>query len=403
MIKTLFQALDDLHPEMVDLRRDLHMHPELSNQEKRTPQLIADYLTQLGLDVKTNVGGNGVVGYLTGDHPGKTVALRADFDALPMQDEKNVPYKSRIDGVTHACGHDVHTAALLGVAKVLSKVKHQLAGTVVFIHQFAEEVAPGGAERMIADGCLEGVDAIYGAHVWSENEVGEILFNEGYTMAAADTFEIDILGKGGHGALPHLAIDPVVAASQLVVSIQQIASRSVDPLKSVVITVGSFHSGEALNVIPDSASIKGTVRTYDEDVRSIVEKKLRDLVKRLECQTGAKAKVDYQYGHTSLYNHPAQTKELKQLTETHLAEFDIKRKEPFMGAEDFAYYLQDAPGTFFFVGGKNKEVNADYPHHHPKFDVDENTLGTIGKVMLLSLFNHNLFIEKTKEKEDIAH
>ena len=393
MIRTLFEKIDRLYPELVEIRRDLHKHPELSNEEKRTPQMIADYLTNLGIEVRTGVGGNGVVGCLKGAHPGETIALRADFDALPMQDEKDVPYKSQNDGVMHACGHDVHTTALLGVAKALSKVKNDLAGTVVFIHQFAEEVAPGGAERMIADGCLDEVDAIYGAHVWSENEVGEILFNEGYTMAAADIFNIDLVGKGGHGALPHLTIDPVVAASQLVVNIQQIASRTIDPLKAAVITVGSFHSGEALNVIPDSSSVGGTVRTYNEQVRITVKEKLKDLAKGIEIQTGVKAKVDYQYGHTALYNHPLQTQQLKSLTEKYLDDYEVKRMDPFMGAEDFAYYLKEVPGTFFFVGGRNPAMNATFPHHHPKFDVDEETILTIGKVLLMSLLNHQVVPE----------
>ncbi|WP_028784368.1 M20 metallopeptidase family protein [Thalassobacillus devorans] len=393
MIHSVFQKIDNLYTEMVDLRRDLHMHPELSHQEQRTPELVADYLEGLGLEVKKGVGGNGVIGYLHGGHPGETIALRADFDALPMQDEKDVPYKSKVDGITHACGHDIHTAALLGVAKTLVAIKDSLSGTIVFIHQFAEEVSPGGAEAMIADGCLENVDAIYGAHVWSENKTGEILFNEGFTMAAADTFEIDIQGKGGHGALPHLTIDPVVAASQLVLSLQQIASRNVDPLKAAVITVGSFHSGEALNVIPDSASVKGTVRTYDENVRKMIKDKIQKAAQGLEVQTGAEIGVDYHFGHASLYNHPGQTASLRELTKDHLPAFDIKQMPPFMGAEDFAYYLKEVPGTFFFVGGRNEEINAIYPHHHPKFDVDESSMATIGKVFALALMGHGIIPE----------
>ncbi|MFC4557811.1 M20 family metallopeptidase [Virgibacillus kekensis] len=390
MIKKLFKELENIQPEAVELRRDLHMNPELSNEEKRTPKIVESYLRELGLEVKTNVGGNGVVGYLRGGKPGKTIALRADFDALPIQDEKDVPYKSKIDGVSHACGHDVHTAALLALAKTLSQVREDLHGTVVFIHQFAEEVAPGGAERMIKDGCLDGVDAVYGAHVWAENQVGEILFNEGYTMAAADTFEIEIRGKGGHGALPHLTIDPVVAASQLVVNIQQITSRNVPPLDSAVVTVGSFHSGEALNVIPDTASVKGTVRTYNENVRKLVEQKLRDSVEAIEKQTGANVDITYQYGHTSLYNHPEETRRLKEISQQYLTDLEILRMEPFMGAEDFAYYLKEVPGTFFFVGGRNEKINAVYPHHHPMFDVDERAMETIGRVFLLALMDHGV-------------
>ncbi|WP_077624874.1 M20 metallopeptidase family protein [Sediminibacillus massiliensis] len=390
MINNLFEELKQLEEELITIRRDLHMHPELSNEEKRTPAFIADHLKSLGLEVRTNFGGNGVVGYLRGEQPGKTIALRADFDALPIQDEKNVPYKSTVPGVAHACGHDVHTAALLGVARVLSSRKSTLAGTVVFIHQFAEEVAPGGAKRMIADGCLEGVDAVYGAHVWSENQIGEVLFNEGYTMAAADTFEITISGRGGHGAMPHLAIDPVVAASQLVMSLQQIVSRNVDPLKAAVVTVGSLHSGHALNVIPDSASVGGTVRTYDPAIRELAEKKIRDAVKAVEIHTGVKGSIDYVYGHTSLYNHAEPTRQLKQLAEQYLPEVYVKKMNAFMGAEDFAYYLEEVPGTFFFVGGRNEELDAVYPHHHPKFDVDEKAISTIGRLFFLSLLNHGV-------------
>ncbi|MDG5471252.1 amidohydrolase [Jeotgalibacillus sp. ET6] len=261
---------------------------------------------------------------------------------------------------------------------------------MVFIHQFAEEVSPGGAEAMIADGCLEGVDAIYGAHVWSENDVGEILFQSGYTMAAADTFHINVQGKGGHGALPHLTIDPVVAASQLVVNLQQIPSRRVDPLKAIVLTVGSFHSGKAANVIPDSAIIEGTVRTFDETVRKDAEKMITSTAQAIEMQTGASVEVTYHFGHPAVYNHPKESDSLKQLTEEHLPSFHVKEMKPFMGAEDFSYYLKERPGTFFFVGGRNEDLNANFPHHHPKFDVDEEALGTIGKVFLLALKNQGV-------------
>lgn len=390
MINLLFDELHGLQPELVKLRRDFHMYPELSNQEERTPKIVADFLEDLGLKVNRGVGGNGVVGYLKGDKSGKTIALRADFDALPIQDQKDVPYKSQIDGISHACGHDVHTAALLGVAKVLSQHVNDLHGTIVFIHQFAEEVAPGGAGKMIADGCLEGVDAIYGSHVWSENSIGEILFIEGPAMAAADVFEIKIQGKGGHGAKPHEAIDPVVAACQLVTNMQQIVSRNTDPLKSAVLTVGSIHSGKAPNVIPDDARIEGTVRTFDSEIRELINTRIQQMCTALEINSNVKVELNYTYGHHALHNHINETRELKKSTEKLLPNNDIKDLDALMGAEDFSAYLKEVPGTFFFVGGRNEELNAIYQHHHPKFDVDERAMNIIGNVFLIALQNEQV-------------
>lgn len=390
MINKLFNDLANLQPYLIELRRDFHMYPELSNEEERTPKVIANILESLGLKVNRNVGGNGVVGYLKGDYPGKTIALRADFDALPIQDEKTVSYKSKITGVSHACGHDIHTTALLGVAQVLSKYKSQLHGTVVFIHQFAEEVAPGGAVRMIADGCLKEVDAIYGAHVWANNHIGEILFIEGPAMAAADTFEITVKGKGGHGALPHLSIDPIVATCQLVTNMQQIISRNTDPLQSAVLTVGSIQGGKALNVIPDDATVAGTVRTFDNSVRENIKLKIEQMCCALEVQSGVKVELDHTYGHTSLHNDTEKTRKLKKATSLLLPDKHVKDLTPFMGAEDFSFYLEQVPGTFFFVGGGNQSIDASYPHHHPKFDVDETSINTIGEVFFIALQNEKV-------------
>ncbi len=385
MKEIFFTQLEKYKRELVDIRRDLHMYPELSNEEKRTPEIVAEYLIDLGIDVQTGVGGSGVVGRLKGGKPGKTIALRADFDALPIQDEKDVPYRSKIDGVSHACGHDIHTAALLGIAKLLSKHKDQIQGTVVFIHQFAEEVAPGGAKRMIEDGCLKDVNAIYGAHVWSENPLGDVFFIKGAAMAAADTFRIHVAGKGGHGAMPHLSVDPIVAISQLVTSLQQIVSRNIDPLKSAVITVGSIHGGKAENVIPDTAEIAGTIRTFDQDIREYIEKRMSDLCEALEKQHNVNVTFTYRNGHDSVYNHVKETEDLKERTEAVLSDHTVTYESPIMGAEDFSYYLQKVPGTFFYVGGRSEDINAVYPHHHPKFDVDEESMISIGKVFLVAL------------------
>ncbi|TKD70706.1 M20 metallopeptidase family protein [Pseudalkalibacillus hwajinpoensis] len=392
----LFQKLEMLYPDLVELRRDLHMYPEVSLQEVETPEKIARYLEKLGIEVRTGVGGNGVVGTIRGGKPGKTTALRADFDALPIQDQKDVSYKSKVPGVMHACGHDLHTAALLGVANVLTQVKDELEGDVVLIHQFAEEVAPGGAEAMIRDGCLDEVDEIYGAHVWADHPIGHYSFHEGYTMAAADTFDITIAGRGGHGAMPHQTVDPIVVASHVILGLQQIASRITDPLKSVVVTIGAIHSGDAHNVIPDQAHIKGTVRTFDKGVRDSAEQLVQQ-ISEMTCRTyGATAEVAYNRGHMALYNHRDQTTRASMLAKTLFGEENVSDKDPIMGAEDFAFYLNEIPGTFFFVGGRNPDINAIYPHHHPKFDVDERAILGIGKMFLSLVFPEGALLNSTK-------
>lgn len=383
-----FDYLESIYSELVVIRRDLHMHPELSFQEKRTPAFIANYLKELGLDVKTGVGGNGVVGYLKGGKPGKTIALRADFDALPIEDEKEVSYKSKVPGVMHACGHDIHTAALLGVAKTLSKVKDEIKGTVVFLHQHAEELSPGGAVGMIADGCLEGVDEVYGAHVEVNFPIGTIAVNDGYVHAASDAFDITIFGKGGHGAEPHRCIDPVVIGSHLVVDFQNIVSRRIDPLHPAVVTVGAFNSGHAHNVIPDKAYLKGTVRTYDKEVRLQVEKEINLIAQQTAEKHDAKIDVKYTKGYIALYNHPKETEYIKQLSSEIFGEENVVLKPADMGGEDFAYYVDAVPGTFFWVGGGNPDLNAVYPHHHPKFDVDEKSMIYTGKVFISAVLNN---------------
>jgi amidohydrolase len=386
MIEKIFERLQEIYPEMVRFRRDLHMYPELSHQEENTPQKVADFLINLGLEVRSEVGGRGVVGLLKGGKPGKTVALRADFDALPIQEENDVEYKSQIPGVMHACGHDIHTAALLGVAKALTEVKDQIEGNVVFIHQFAEEVIPGGAKSMIEDGCLDGVDVIYGAHVSSINPIGTIGVREGDAMAAGDTFEIDIFGKGGHAATPHLTVDPITTGSQLIVNLQQVVARKVDPVKTAVVSVAAFNSGTGFNVIPDKAKITGTVRTFDEDVRDMIEKLIEEIANSTCKAVGATAKYHYVRGYPAVKNHPDETKRVEELANSLFGKENIHQMPAQMGMEDFAYYLQKVPGTFFFVGG-NSDLIEKYPHHHPKFNVDERSIIDIGKLFVAVVFD----------------
>lgn len=404
MLERLFTRLDELYPELVEFRRDLHMYPELSFEEVNTPQKVAAYLQGLGLEVRTAVGGRGVVGLLRGANPGKTVALRADFDALPIQDEKQVEYKSRIPGVMHACGHDIHTAALLGVARVLSEAKDSINGNVVFIHQFAEEKIPGGAKSMIEDGCLDGVDVIYGAHVWSSEPIGTVGVGEGPMMAAMDSFEIEIQGKGGHGATPHVTVDSLVVAGQLVLNLQQIVSRRVDPLKPAVVTVGTFSAGNAFNVIPHTAKITGTVRSFEESVRTLIEESMAQITASTCEGAGAAAKFDFTRGYPAVWNHPEETRRVEELAKLLIGEDQVKRMAPIMGGEDFSYYLQKVPGTFFFVGGGNPDLEATYPHHHPKFDVDERSMLITGKLFISAVFHYlsDGVINPDRLKEEIT-
>ncbi|QUG42756.1 amidohydrolase [Psychrobacillus sp. INOP01] len=386
MIEQLFNRLEEIYPELVNIRRDLHMYPELSHEEVETPKKVADFLTELGLEVKTEVGGRGVLGFLRGGKPGKTIALRADFDALPIQDEKEVDYKSKIPGVMHACGHDLHTAALLGVAKILSEVKEQVPGTIVFLHQFAEETSPGGAEYMIKDGCLDGVDVIYGAHVMSQQAYGTFSVVEGYASSAQDDFYITINGRGGHGSSPHETIDALVTGSQVVLNLQQIVSRKVNPLKAAVVTIGSFNSGSTTNVIPDSASIKGTVRTFDEEVRKMIQVWMEKIVKSTCEAADASYELKYVNDCPSIWNDPDETKRLENIAKMIVGEENVIQGDLMMGSEDFAYYQKEIPGVYFIVGGRNEELNAIYPHHHPKFDVDERSIKEIVKVFIGTVF-----------------
>nr|WP_281243517.1 M20 family metallopeptidase [Evansella caseinilytica] len=381
MLESLFDRLDELYPEMVQLRRHFHENPELSFQEVETPATIASYLNELGIEYQENVGGQGVVGTIRGAFPGKTVALRADFDALPIQEENDIDYKSKNPGVMHACGHDAHTATLLVLAKALQERKAELHGNIVLIFQFAEELSPGGAKPMIEAGCLDGVDVVFGTHVWATLPVGKVGYCSGPAMAAADGFDVTVIGKGGHGAAPHETIDSLVVASTLVTNMQQIVSRNVDPLKSAVVSVGSFHAGEAFNVISDTATLRGTVRTFDSDVQDSIMEKLERYIAGTCEAAGATYEYYYHKGYPALINHEEETEHVVESARCVVGEENVVKLDPVMGGEDFAYYLQHRPGTFFFTGAGNAEKGIVYPHHHPKFNIDEQAMLIAGKVM----------------------
>ncbi len=370
----LLTKLNDHYDEMIEIRRYLHQNPELSFQEVETAKFIADYHRELGLEVRTGVGGNGVVATLKGGLPGKTVALRADFDALPIQEENDVPYKSTVPNVMHACGHDGHTATLLVLAKVLNSMKENISGSIVFIHQHAEELLPGGAVAMIEDGCLDGVDVIFGNHLQANTPLGEVICRPGALQAAADSYEITVQGKGGHGAQPHLTKDAIVIASQIVLDLQQIVSRRVDPLENAVVSVGSFEGKNAFNVIADKVVLRGTVRTFNDEVRKAIEQEMERVVKGACVSSDASYTFNYTWGYPPLINHAEETAFVAETAKQIPEVLHVTDGRPVMAGEDFSYYLQHVKGCFFQTGAKLADRETAYPHHHPKFDFDEEAL-----------------------------
>ncbi|GAA0314126.1 N-acetyl amino acid acetylase SndC [Bacillus carboniphilus] len=377
----LFQRLEQYYDEMVSIRRYLHQHPELSFKEYETAKYIENYYKELGIEVRGNVGGNGVVARVKGTKPGLTVALRADFDALPIEEETDLPYKSKTPGVMHACGHDGHTATLLVLGKVLHELKSELEGEYVLIHQHAEEYAPGGALPMIEDGCLDGVDVIFGTHLWATVPFGEIQYRVGPIMAAADRFQITVNGKGGHGAQPHRTHDAIVTGAQIVSHLQQVVSRRVNPIDSGVLSVGSFVADNAFNVIADKAKLAGTVRTFNETVRDQIEAEIETIVKGVCLANHSDYEYLYERGYSAVVNHKDETHYLVEQAKQIPDVMSVKEAEPEMGGEDFAYYLQHVKGTFFFTGAKPEGVDVPYPHHHPKFDFNEKAMLVAAKTL----------------------
>lgn len=366
------KEIEARYGDMVEIRRHMHMNPEISFHEENTKRYIFDQIKDLGFDIRRDVGGNGIVARLQVDDSYKTVGLRADFDALPIQDEKDVPYKSRTDGAMHACGHDAHTAMLITAARILSEHKDELPINVVFIHQHAEEVLPGGARSMVEDGALDGVEYIFGQHVSSDYPVGTLSYTYDYAYASADSFAIKVQGQGGHGAEPHEAVDPVVATASLIQQLQSIVSRTTDPLKSAVVTVGTFNSGTVFNVIPDTAEIRGTVRTFEREVKEKVQNRIEGIARGIESSFDVQCTVEYTDGYPALLNDNEHVDHIVRVMKD--AEYVKVTEEnlPSMGGEDFAYFLQNKPGAYVYTGVKNSDIKADFPHHHPKFDIDEN-------------------------------
>ncbi|MFS0654993.1 M20 family metallopeptidase [Bacillus sp. 179-C3.3 HS] len=386
--ESINDRLDEQYEEMVEIRRHLHQNPELSFQEVETAAYIANYYQALHIPTRTHVGGNGVLAFIEGAAPGPTIALRADFDALPIHDEKDVPYRSTKPGVMHACGHDGHTATLLVLAKVLHAHRDQLKGKIVLIHQHAEEYAPGGAKPMIEDGCLEGVDVIFGTHLWSSEPCGAILYKSGNFMAAADRFSIQVHGKGGHGAQPHLTKDAVLIGSQIVANLQQVVARKVNPIDSAVVSVGGFVAENAFNVIADSATLTGTARSFEENARLTIEREIEQVVKGICQMHDASYTYEYVRGYPAVKNHPKPTEYIAHIAQQTEGVTEVKEAETQMGGEDFAYYLQHVPGTFFYTGAMPENSHDVYPHHHPKFDINEKAMPIAAKVLAHAVISY---------------
>ncbi|WP_347861227.1 M20 family metallopeptidase [Salimicrobium sp. PL1-032A] len=391
MNRSIFETIDSLFDKMVATRRHLHQYPELSFEETKTAKFIARTYQDLGIPHDTQVGGNGVIARIEGGKPGKTVALRADFDALPIEEQNDhLSFRSKHEGVMHACGHDGHTAELLGLAEAVWQHKEDLPGTVVFVHQHAEEFTPGGAKPIIESGALDDVDAVFGTHLWVNTDYGTIDVSKGAFMAGADAFKIKIIGKGGHGAQPHQTKDAIVIASDLVSSLQQIVARRIDPLKTAVVTTGTIEGGTAFNVIADTATLTGTVRTFETTVQETIIEEMERIVKGICAAAGAEYEFSYEKGYPPLINHENEASLI--LEEAPLADASLQTREvePSMAGEDFAYYLKEKPGAFYFTGAKLPEHY--YPHHHPKFDFDERAMLHGAKTLLqayLSYQNHS--------------
>jgi amidohydrolase len=357
------------------MRRDFHTHPELGFQEVRTAGIIAKELTALGLEVHTGIGITGVVALLEGAKPGPVVLVRADMDALPIREETGAPYASQNHNVMHACGHDSHTAVLLTVAKMLYAHRSKLSGTVKFMFQPAEE-GMGGAERMIEDGVLENpkVDVALALHVWNEKPVGWIGITGGPVMAGAEIFKIKVCGKGGHGALPHLAVDPILAAAQIVSALQGIVARNIAPLQKAVVSVCTIHGGELFNVIPPAVEMTGTIRTFEPAVRTRVLERFEKTVHSIAEGMGCQAEIEQQSLTPATINHPETAARVQAIARRLFSEVDLDTNYITMGSEDFAYVQEKVPGCFIFIGSSNPEKGLDAGHHHPRFDIDEAAL-----------------------------
>lgn len=376
MINEAIKAYITKHEEeLIATRRKLHSEPELSWEEENTTAFICEQLDELGISYRRTKP-TGVIAEIKGSKQGETVALRGDMDALFVQEiNQDLPYTSKFDGKMHACGHDAHTSMLLFAAKALHQVKDEIAGTVRLLFQPAEEVAEG-AKEMIKQGAMDGVDNVFGIHIWSQTPAQKIVCNPGPFFAAADIFKVEFKGRGGHGAIPQGTIDAAVVASSFVMNVQSVVSRTIDPLQPAVLTVGKMEVGTRFNVIAENAIIEGTVRSFDKETIDHMEKELEHYANTVASLYGASAKVTYTRGTDAVINEAKSAHLVRQVAEEAFGKDAIHDQEPTMGAEDFSFFLNEAPGSFALVGSGNPEKDTEWAHHHGRFNIDEDALIT---------------------------
>ena len=375
MSNAVKEKIAEMQGWLVETRRTIHMNPELGFEEVETSRLIAGYLDKFGLQVKTGMAKTGVIGLLKGGKPGKTVAIRADMDALPMEEANQVPYRSKVKGKMHACGHDGHVTILLGVARLFSSLADQVQGNIKWVFQPAEE-GGGGGRVLTEEGVLENpkVDAIFGAHLFPDLQIGRVGIHEKEGLAATDRFVIKMIGSGAHGAYPHLSRDPIAAVGHLITQIHTIVSRSISPLDSAVITIGKVGGGTAFNIIPDEAEILGTVRSLSQKVRGELKSRMEQVTQGVAKSFGMDYGFDFQYGYPALINDPEMSRLVAAACAKGIGKENVEFLRPSMGGEDFAYYLEKVPGSFFRLGCRNEAKGIVNPFHSSRFDIDEDVL-----------------------------
>ena len=371
---------EQLYDEAVSLRRQLHRWPEEGFKEHKTSAFVLEYLKNLGIDgIRTGIAKTGIVADIKGAGSGPTIAIRADMDGLPITEKTGLAFSSEHEGWMHGCGHDAHVAGLMVTAKVISELKGELSGTARLLFQPAEE-GPGGAEPMVAEGAMDGVDTVIGGHVWGDNKPGEVALKPGPLFAAPDEFRITIHGVGGHAAAPHTAVDTVPILANMLNALQTIVSRRIEPGVPCVVTVGTVQSGYRYNVIADTSSITGTVRTFDPSVQATVKKAMQEICCGIAQSMGASAELEYIDRYPCLVNNGPVTDTMRELAVRMLGEANVVEAKPTMGGEDFAYYLKKAPGTFMFIGSANEDGAYWNDAHHPRFNIDERALLTMTKL-----------------------
>jgi len=371
----LKREVEELTAELIELRRYLHRHPEPGFQEVWTGNTMAEKLRELGYEVKSGIAKTGVMGLLRGGKPGKTLLLRADMDALTIEERNDLPYRSQRPGAMHACGHDGHMAIALTVAKIMSRHRQELAGNVKFVFQPAEE-GPGGAKPMIEEGVLEDPrpDRALGLHLWNVLPVGTVGIRSGPTFACLDSVDITIKGKGGHGAAPHQTVDAIVVSAQVITALQSIVSREVDPIKPAVLTLGTIEGGNAYNIIASEVKMKGTVRAFESELRQALPERIEGIIRGVTSGMRADYAFEYRFGYPPLVNDEEVCRWLWEIAAQVVGEERVKVPDPTMGGEDMAYFLEQVPGCYFLLGSANEEKGLNKPHHNPQFNFDEAAL-----------------------------